>query len=366
MPRETRTLPMRRHPLAEAPRPEKGRDVGTLRPRWVLDRRTFVGAVASCLWAASMPVRAQPAGKVARVGLLASGVLRTDAEFRQSNWAVAMRELGWVEGKNVVYERRASNGRLELLPELARELVRAGVDVIATFSDRDTLAAKQATSAIPIVMIFAGIDPVAEGFVASFAKPGGNITGVSRMLAETDAKRLSLLREMLPSASRIGVLYYSSGDAEAGTKFERRMRAAARDLRIEPQFFTYRNPDDLDAAMPAMASARVQAFVLEPHFLAFSHRARIAELALQHRLPGVFTLREYAAAGGLLSYGPDYAALERQQVRYVDRILRGTSPGDLPIEQPTKFELVVNGKTARTLGIAIPEPLRLRADEVIQ
>lgn len=331
-----------------------------------MDRRTFVAAVASGLCTAPLPTRAQHAGKVVRIGLLGSGVLRTDAEFRQSNWAQAMRELGWVEGQNVVYERRASNGRPELLPELARELVRAGVDVIATFSSPDTQAVKQATSAIPIVMVFSGLDPVAEGFVASFAKPGGNITGVSRMLAETDAKRLSLLKEMLPSASRIGVLFYSSGDAEAKSRFERRMRAAARDIQVEPQFLTYRNSDDLDAAMPAMANARVQAFVLEPHFLAFRHRVRIAELALLHRLPGAFTLREYAEAGGLLSYGPDYPALERQHARYVDRILRGARPGELPIEQPTKFELVVNGKTAKALGIAIPEPLRLRADEVIQ
>lgn len=331
-----------------------------------MDRRTFVAAAASGLCTVPLPTRAQPAGKVVRVGLLSSAVMRTDAEFRQSNWALAMRELGWVEGRNILYERRASNGRPELLPELARELVRADVDVIATFSNPDTQAAKQATSVIPIVMIFTGLDPVAEGFVGSFAKPGGNVTGVSRMLAETDAKRLSLLKEMLPSASRIGVLYYSSGDPEARAKFEARMRAAARDIRIEPQFFTYRHSDELDAAMPAMANARVQAFVLEPHFLAFRHRVRITELALQYGLPGVFTLREYAEAGGLLSYGPDYFALERQHARYVDRILRGAKPGDLPIEQPTKFQLVVNGKTAKALGIPIPEPLRLRADEVIQ
>jgi putative ABC transport system substrate-binding protein len=215
-------------------------------------------------------------------------------------------------------------------------------------------------------MIFSGLDPVDEGFITSFARPGGNITGVSRMLGETDAKRLELIKEMLPPASRIGVLARPRDDPDQQARFERAMRAAARNLRVELQFFPYRSQDDVDAAFPAMVGMRVQAFLLEPTFQVFKNRGRIAEFALKHRLPGAFTLREYATAGGLMSYGPDYPNLERQHARYIDRILRGANPADLPIEQPTKFELVINLKTAKALGLTIPHSVLLRADEVIQ
>jgi putative ABC transport system substrate-binding protein len=180
----------------------------------MMDRRTFVSSVAFGLYATLPATFAQPAAKLFRIGLLSSAPMRTDAEFRQSAWFLAMRDLGWIEGQSVVFERRASNGKAELLPGLARDLVRANVDVIATFSSPDTVAAKQATSVIPIVMIFSGLDPVEEGLIASFAKPGGNITGVSRMLAETDAKRLELIKEMLPAASRIGVLANARSDPD--------------------------------------------------------------------------------------------------------------------------------------------------------
>ncbi len=331
-----------------------------------MDRRAFMSSVAFGLCAMPLATNAQPAGKIYRIGLLSSATMRTDADFRQWAWVLALRDLGWIEGQNIVFERRASGGKADLLPGLARDLVRANVDVIATFSSFDTLAAKQATSVIPIVMIFSGLDPVEERFITSFARPGGNITGVSRMLAETGAKRLELIKEILPPANRIGVLARPQGDPDQQARFERAMRAAARDLRVELQFFPYQSQDDLDAAFPAMVGMRVQAFLLEPTFQIFSNRGRIAELALKHRLPGVFTLREYAAAGGLMSYGPDYPRLERQHARYIDRILRGANPGDLPIEQPTKFELVINLKTAKALGLTIPQSLLLRADEVIQ
>jgi putative ABC transport system substrate-binding protein len=332
----------------------------------MVDRRTFVSSIAFGLYATLPAAFAQPAGKMYRIGLLSSAPMRTDAEFRQSAWFLAMRDLGWIEGQNVVYERRAADGKAERLPGFARDLVRANVNVIATFSSPDTVAAKQATSVIPIVMIFSGLDPVDEGLIASFAKPGGNITGVSRMLAETDAKRLELIKEMLPAASRIGVLANARSDPDQQAKLERRMRAAARSLAVELQFFPYKSQADVDAAFPAMAGVRVQAFLLEPSFEVFRNRGRIAELALKHRLPGVFTLREYVLAGGLMAYGPDFPGLERQHAGYVDRILRGASPGDLPIEQPTKFDLVINLKTAKLLGLTIPQALLLRADEVIQ
>jgi putative ABC transport system substrate-binding protein len=331
-----------------------------------MDRRTFVFRVVVGLCATPLTANAQSAGKIYRIGFLANTALRPDAEFKQSAWFLALRDLGWVEGKNVVFERRATDGKAELLPGLARELVGANVDLIATFSSTDAAAAKQATSVIPIVMIFSGLDPVEEGFVRSFARPGGNITGVSRMLGETDAKRLELIKEVLPAASRIGVLANAPTDPDQQAKFEKRMRAAARGLAVELQFFWYKSQADVEAAFPVMSDKRVQAFVLEPHFFTFKNRDRIAELALKHRLPGAFTLREYALAGGLMSYGPDWPMLERQHARYVDRILRGASPGDLPIEQPTKFNLMLNLKSAKALGITVPQSVLLRADELIQ
>ena len=332
----------------------------------MLDRRAFLSGVACGLCAAPLAARAQPAGKTYRIGILGNTSMRTDAEFRQSAWVLALRDLGWIEGQNVVFERRASNGNVDLLPGLARELVRANVDVIATLSSPETFAAKQATSVVPIVMIYSGLDPVEEGLVASFGRPGGNITGVSRMLGETDAKRLELLREMLPSATRVGVVANARGDPGQQAALEQRMRAVARGLSVELQFFPYRSQTDVDAAFPAMTARRVQAFLLEPQFFVFQNRGRIAELALKHRLPGVFSLRDYALAGGLMSYGPDYPSLERQHAGYIDRVLRGAKPGDLPIAQPTKFELVINVRTAKALGLAVPQSLLVRASEVIQ
>jgi putative ABC transport system substrate-binding protein len=332
----------------------------------MMDRRTFVSKVVFGLYATPLGAIAQPAGKVYRIGLLANTTMRPDAEFRQSPWFLALRDLGWVEGQNVVFERRSTDGKAELLPQLARELVAAKVDLIATWSSRDAAAAKQATSTVPIVMIFSGLDPVEEGFVTSFARPGGNITGVSRMLGETDAKRLELIKEMLPAASRIGVLANAYADPDQQAKFEKRMRAAAHGLSVDLQFFWYKSQADVEAAFPLMAGKRVQAFVLEPQFFTFKRRDRIAELAIKHRLPGAFTLREYALAGGLMSYGPDWPMLERQHAGYVNRILRGANPGVLPIEQPTKFNLVLNLKSAKALGITVPQSVLLRADELIQ
>ncbi|MEO8410841.1 MAG: ABC transporter substrate-binding protein [Propionivibrio sp.] len=331
-----------------------------------MDRRTFITGVAFGLCARPLAANAQSAGKVYRIGILSSGQKPTDAEARESPWMLALRDLGWIEGQNVVFERRYSEGKTDLLPGLARELVRANVDVIVAVLGSDYTVAKQATSVIPIVMIYNGLDPVADGLIMSFARPGGNVTGVSRMLAETGAKRLELIREVLPLASRIGVLAYRSSDPDQYAKFENRMRAAAGNHRVELQFFPYTSQDEVDAAFPAMAGMRVQAFLLEPRSFTFQNRGGIAELAVKHRLPGVFTLREYAEAGGLMSFGPSWPALLQQHARYVDRILRGANPADLPIEQPTKFELVMNLKTAKALGLAIPPALLVRADEVIQ
>jgi putative ABC transport system substrate-binding protein len=330
----------------------------------MIDRRAFASGLA--LGAAALAARAQVPGKVARVGILSSAPRLSDAELQNDPWRLEMRRLGWVEGGNLVVERRFTDGNLDQLAVFARELVEARVDVIVTLADRDAVGVRKLTSTLPIVLIYAGLDPVADGLIASFARPGGNVTGVSRMLAETRAKRLELIKTLLPAASRIAVLYFPFADARRQEEFEAGLRGAARALHVELSFRPYRNQDELMAAFPTLAAARTPAFLLEPIFQTYPNRQRIAELAIQHRLPGVFSLRGYAEAGGLMSYGPDYWELLRQLARQVDRVLRGASPAELPMEQPSRFELVVNLATAKALGLAIPQPLLLRADEVIQ
>lgn len=329
-----------------------------------MDRRAFAFGLA--LGAAPLLARAQAPGKVARVGFLSSARRPSDAELERSPWKLEMQRLGWIEGRNLVVDRRFTDGDLEALARLARELVDARVDVVVTMTERDAAEARRLTSTLPIVLIYNGLDPVADGLIASFARPGGNVTGVSRMLGETRAKRLELIKTMLPAAGRVGVLSSPSPDAGQRAKFEVTLREAARMVHVELQFHPYRSQDELMAAFPAMAAARTNAFLLEPTFQTFANRGRIAELAIQHRLPGVFTLREYAEAGGLMSYGPDWSTLLRQLAQQTDRILRGARPGELPMEQPSKFELVVNLATAKAIGLAIPQSLLLRADEAIQ
>jgi len=332
-------------------------------------RRSFASGLVLGMGAAPLAGRAQVAGRTARVGVLSSAQPLTAAELEKSPWSLELRRLGWVEGQNLVVERRYSGGKLESMPGLAQELVESKVDVIMTLSDGDAAHVRRLTSTLPIVTVYSGMDPVADGLIASFARPGGNVTGVSRMLGETRAKRLELIRSLLPAANRVGVLAYPGTDVAAvarQAKLETSLRNAAQALRLELQFHWYRSQDELLAAFPALAAARTNAFLLEPTWNTFANRARIAELALQHRLPGVCTLREYAVAGALMSYGPDWTVILRQVAQQVDRILRGASPAEMPMEQPSRFELVLNLKTAKALGLTIPPTLRLRADEVIE
>ena len=327
-----------------------------------MDRRRFVTTLA-----AAGPARplAQAPGKVARVGFLSSARRPTAAELQQSPWRLEMQRLGWVEGRNLVVDERYADSDPELLARYARELVDARVDVIVTMAHSDAAPVRRLTVTLPIVLIYNGLDPVADGLIASFARPGGNVTGVSRMLGETRAKRLELIKAMLPKASRIGVLFSTAADAGQQATLEASLREAARAVQVELQFHPYRNQAELMAAFPVMAAARTHAFLLEPTFQTFENRGRIAELAIQHRLPGVFTLRQYAMAGGLMAYGPDFSTLLRQLAQQVDRILRGARPGEMPMEQPSKFELVINLATAKAIGLAVPQTLLLRADEVI-
>ena len=267
----------------------------------------------------------------------------------------------------MVAVRRYADGKPDRMPAFAQELIDAKVDVIVTVASSDAEYARRLTSKLPIVTVYSGMDPVADGLIASFARPGGNVTGVSRMLGETRAKRLELLKTLLPVVGRVGVLAPPlSASVGPQSQFQTSLRSAARALRIEIDFHWYRDQDELLVLFPALAAAHTPAFLLEPTFQTFANRGRIAELAIQHRLPGVFTLREYAEAGGLMSYGPDFWSIERQIAQQVDRILRGAKAGELPMEQPTRFDLVLNRRTAKALGLVFAQALLQRAEEVIE
>jgi putative ABC transport system substrate-binding protein len=274
-----------------------------------------------------------------------------------------LREIGYVEGKNIVFEYRFAEDQNERLPGLAAELVRSRVDIIVAHGSPAILAVKEATRTIPVVMVGPG-DPVGTGFVASLARPGGNITGVSNTDVGVAAKRLELLKAALPKLSRVIALRNPTNPA-AELLF-RETQAAARTLGIEIHLIDVRDPGELERAFSMMAKARAEALIViaDPMFL--SQRARIANLAMTKRLPSVFARNENVEAGGLLSYGAVLGEVYRHAATYVDKILKGAKPGDLPVEQPTKFELVINLKTAKALGLTIPQSVLSRADEVIQ
>jgi putative tryptophan/tyrosine transport system substrate-binding protein len=332
-----------------------------------MHRRSFTPALALAAGMAPLSSRAQTAGRTARVGVLSSGAPLTDAQLQQRPFNLEMRRLGWIEGQNLVVMRLYADGKPDRMSAFAQELVDAKVDVIMATASPDAEYARRLTSTLPIVTVYSGLDPIADGLIASFARPGGNVTGVSRMLGETRAKRLELIKTLLPAAGRVAVLAPPQRTYPGQqVQFEAALRKAARVLRIELDFHWYANQDELMAVFPALASARTQAFLLEPTYQTYANRGRIAELALKHRLPGVFTLREYAQAGGLMSYGPDWSTIERQVAQQVDRILRGAKPGEMPMEQPTRFDLVLNLKTAKALGISFPKSLLQRAEELIE
>ena len=303
----------------------------------------------------------QPA-KVFRVGFLGSGSPATYAAlvdaFRQG-----LRELGYVEGQNVVMELRWAEGRFERLPALAAELVRLNVDLILTHGTPGPLAAKQATTTIPIVVAIAG-DPVGNGLVASLARPGGNITGLSLLAPELGGKRLQLLMEVVPAVSRVAILWNAANPAPALVVKE--TEAAARTLGVRLQSLEVRGPDDYERAFQAAISGRAGALIAVEDPLVLTHQARIVAFAAKRRLPAMYPNREYVDAGGLMSYGANFRELFRRAATYVDKILKGAAPADLPVEQPTRFELVINMKTAKALGLTIPPSVMVRADQVIQ
>jgi putative tryptophan/tyrosine transport system substrate-binding protein len=327
-------------------------------------RRDFLIA-AGALLAASFVAEAQPSKRTYRIGYLAAGwgsgtaYLRTLEAFRQG-----LRELGWVEGQNVVIEYRFAEGRSERLPALAEELVRLNMDVIAASPTPAALAAKNATRTIPIVGMSL-TEPVEVGLVASLARPGGNVTGVAYGFG-TDifGKQLELLKEVTPEVQRVAVLS-NPGNSPTQPLMMGSVERSARSLGLQLQLLEARGPDEFDVAFAAMTKERAGALLLTGDSMFFLHRARLAELAVRNRLPSMSTQGQWVEAGGLMSYGPSFPDLYRRAATYVDKILKGARPADLSIEQPTKFELVINLKTARALGLTVPQSLVLRA-EIIQ
>jgi putative ABC transport system substrate-binding protein len=329
-----------------------------------VDRRTFLAGTGAALLAAPLAAEGQQGGKIARIGCLGapSGLFSPLWEaFRQG-----LRDLGYVEGRNIVLEFRDSEGKIERLPALAAELVALKVDVIVVGNTPGALAAKQATKTIPIVMT-AISDPVTSGLVTSLAHPGGNVTGASVLSSDLIGKSLELLKQTVPGVSRVTLLW---NPGSLGERTERNMLeaadVAARALGVRLQLVEARGPADLDRAFSEMTKARAGALTMLPSNMFNSERSHIIELTAKTRLPAVYPFRYYVDDGGLMSYGANIADLYRRSATYVDKILKGAKPADLPVEQPTKLELVINLKTAKALGLTIPPSLLARADEVIQ
>ena len=328
-----------------------------------MNRRTFLSALTGSLLAAPLAAGAQQVGKVSRIGYLSAGSDTANPRVREA-FRQGLRELGWVEGQNIIIEYRWAEGRFDRLPDLAAELVRLKVDVLVAAPTPAALAAKNATGTIPIVGMSL-TDPIGLGLVASLARPGGNVTGVSYSVgAEIFGKDLELLKEVVPRVRRVAVLSNPASPARPLTISN--VKDAARSLGLQLQLLEARGPRDFDGAFAAMAKERVGALlvVTDPAFI--PHRARLVDLAVKNRLPSIFTQREDAEAGGLMSYGPRLSDLHRRGATYVDKILKGAKPADLPVEEPTKFELVINLKPAKALGLTIPPSLLQRADQVIE
>jgi putative ABC transport system substrate-binding protein len=324
---------------------------------WYSDVRFIVTLILSLLMA-SPAVDAQPSTKVHRIGRLDAGPPDPSIEAFQQG----LHDLGYVEGQNLVIEYRWAEGRADQLPHLAAELVRLNVEVIVARGNLATRAAKQATSTIPIV-ISTG-DPVGEGFVANLAHPGGNITGLSNVAADLDGKRLEFLKETVPNLSRIAVCMQPT--VPRHRRAVQDLTVAARALGLELHVLELRSPDEFESAFAAMSQAGAGAILLLPGVVWEPHLRDFTALALKHRLPAIYPWRSDIAGGGLMSYGPSLPDMHRRVAAYVDKILKGAQPADLPVEQPTKFELVINLKTAKALGITIPPSILFQATEVIQ
>jgi len=325
-------------------------------------RSVLTIVLALSVIAAPLAAEAQQTGKVHRIGFLGNTTAALEANlvgpFREG-----LRELGYVEGRNVLIEYRWVEGRYERLPALIGELIAQKVDVIVTAGTPATLAVKKATTSVPLVMVAVG-DPVGTGIVPSLSRPGGNITGLTSISPELDGKRLELLREVIPNVSHVAVLWNAASPLQVVA--EKQTQAAARVLRLKVLSLGVRTEDEIEHALAAIVKERPGALLVLADRLFLQHRARIMDFAAQHRLPGVHAYRELVEVGGLMSFGPSYAGMHRRAAYFVDRILKGAKPADLPVERPAKFELVINLKAAKALGLTIPPSVLVRADEVIQ
>ena len=332
----------------------------------MISRRAFLGGLAGGLLAAPLTAEGQQPGRVARIGYLAANLAVADPRTREA-FLQGLRDLGYVEGRNLLIEYRDAAGKTERFPALAAELVALKVDVIvAAGGTLAALAAKQATTTLPIVFAAVG-NPVAEGLVTSLARPSGNVTGLSLVQQEIVGKSLELLKQAVPEVSRVALLLKPDSMPDRAKKD--RLNAAdvaARALGVRLQVVEARGPEDFDRAFSDMTRARAGALTVLATPVFDSERRRLVDLAAKNRLPTVYSYRSYVEAGGLMSYGPDLPDSFRRAATYVDKILKGAKPADLPVEQPTKFELVINLKTAKALGLAIPPSLLLRADQVIE
>ncbi len=317
-------------------------------------------ALACGLLAAPLGTDAQQPAQTPRIGLLflLSGPNPNVDAFRRG-----LRELGWIEGQNIAIEYRWAAGREDRLPALAADLVRLKVAVIVTASTPAVRAAGQATRTIPIV-VAAMPDPMATGLIASLGRPGGNVTGLSLLSTDLAGKRLQLLKEVAPHATRVAVLALQG--SQATPLLFREVEAAARVVGIQPQLFAVRGPQEFAAAFAAMRQGHTGALIVQASPVSLEHREEIATLAAKDKLPAMYEVRPFAEVGGLMRYGPDLAVMYRRAATFVDKILKGAKPADLPVEQPTRFELVVNLKTAKALGLTIPPSILIRADQVIQ
>jgi putative ABC transport system substrate-binding protein len=328
-----------------------------------MKKQIFALALSAMLSALSFPLEAQQPSKVAKIGFL---VVPSKSFFanRMESFQQGLHSLGYVEGKNLVIEYRYAEGKLDRLPELAKELVSVKVDVIVTTSSLSVLAVKNATSIIPIV--FAAIqDPVTDGIIDSLARPGGNVTGLS-ILAELGGKRLELLKEVAPGVTRVAFLWGPGSQRVTSPESVKATHTAAHALGLQLQSLEVRDSKDLEKAFEAALAERVQSLLTNPHPVINTHRTRIVEFATKNRLPAMYAGPEFVDAGGLMSYTPSYTDQFRRAAVYVDKILKGANPAELPVEQPMKFEFIINLKAAKQIGLTIPPNVLARADRVIR
>ena len=326
-------------------------------------KKTKVVGFALCaiVFALCLPVRAQQTKKIPRIGFL-SPLSPASDQTRREAFLLGLRELGYVDGKTIVVDYRYAEGATDRLPEVAADLLRLNVDIIVTGSISAVRAAKKATTSVPIVFAAVG-DALESGLVASLARPGGNATGLTFFAPELDGKRLELIKETVPKTSRVAFLWTAGGSrGDLVNEFEPTAKHLG--LRLHP--FVVKSADDLESGFKSAKSAGVDALIVTSNPLSITHRVRIVELAIQHRLPGIYPWPDFVEVGGLMSYGPDILDNFRRAATYVDKILKGTKAGDLPVEQPKKFEFVVNQKTAKRIDLTVPPNVLARADRVIR